>query len=68
MAEEWKGEVDKVEMHDHALTPEEIAAKAGVWFGWMSYTGVWSNPDHTIKGAEHLGPVKRKAEEGVTGG
>ena len=26
MAEEWKGEVDKVEMHDHALTPEEIAS------------------------------------------
>jgi len=68
MTEEWTGQIKWAEMHDHALTSEEIAAKAGVWFGWISHTGVWSNPDHTIKGAEHLGPVKRKPADGVIGG
>ena len=63
MTGEWKGEVGKVEMHDHALTPEEIATLAGkaqmAWRGPGGMIAYWPKDDP---------PLKRKAEDGVIGG
>ena len=63
MTGEWKGEVGKVEIHDYALMPEEIATLAGkaqmAWRGPDGMIAYWPKDDP---------PLKRKAEEGAIGG